>query len=105
LLEKAATVSQPEIRFVFSMSARIGVRGGGGQTGGEGPRGPRKAGQVEEQFLHDGGDGGVVLCRPDARLAVRIVADGYGDVAHGASLDLAAFLNCAPGEGNYMQNP
>ena len=45
----------------------------------------------KEKVLHDGGYGGVVFCCPDAGLAVRIVADGYGDVADGASLDWAGF--------------
>jgi len=43
---------------------------------------------AEEKIPH-GGDGGVVLRGPDAGLAVGIVADGYGDVAHG----------CLPGIG------
>ena len=37
---------------------------------------------ANEEAMHEGGDGGVFLCGPDAGLAVGIVADGYGDVAH-----------------------
>ena len=54
-------------------------------------RDPRQTGQTEEEVLLDGGDAGVVLCSPDAGLAVGIVADGYGDVAHGSPLDWVGF--------------
>ena len=76
---------------MFSGGVRIGGWGGRGHAGGKGARDPREAWQVEEEVLHDGGDGGVVLGGPDAGLAVGIVADGYGDVAHGCPLDLAGF--------------
>jgi hypothetical protein len=66
-----------------------------------------QAGEFAEELPDDGGEGDVVFCSPDARLAVGIVADGYGDVAHGCSLGLAGFwgvhINCAPRGGNYVQ--
>src|ERR1035438_5513777 len=86
------TASQPENRPLFLFGAGIGD--GRGQAGGKGAGDPREAGKVLEKVLHNGGYGGVVLCRPDARLAVSIVADGYGDVAHGFSfgfVDWAGF--------------
>ena len=43
-----------------------------------------------ERVPHSG-DGGVVLRGPDAGLAAGIVADGYGDVAHGCPLDRVGF--------------
>ena len=76
---------------MFSFGLRIGGWRGGGHAGGEGARDPGQTGKIEEKVLHDGGDGGVVLCGPDTGLAVGIVADGYGDVAHGCPLDLAGF--------------
>ena len=45
---------------------------------------------AEEKIPH-GGDGGVVLRGTGACLAVGIVADGYGDVAHGCPLDWVGF--------------
>jgi len=45
---------------------------------------------AEEKILY-GGDGGAVLRGPDAGLAAGIVADGYGDVAHGCPLDRVGF--------------
>ena len=76
---------------MFFISGRVGHGACGGQASGEGAGYPREAGKVEEKILHDRGYGSVVLRRPDARLAVTIVADANGDVAHGYSLDLAAF--------------
>jgi hypothetical protein len=50
-----------------------------------------RPGETEQKILHDGSNGGVVLCGPDASLAVGIVADGYGDVVHGCPPGLAGF--------------
>ena len=90
-LGAASTVSQPEIHICFSMGARIGALGGSGKAGVEGADEPRQAREIQEKVLHGGGDGGVVLRGPDAGLAVGIVADGYGDVAHGCPLDWVGF--------------
>jgi hypothetical protein len=62
---------------------------------------------AKEKTLRDGGDGGVILRDPDAGLAAGIVADGYGDIAHGCLPWIGRILDdwfhCAPRDRNYMQ--
>ena len=74
--------------------------------GGVGDFSASSADWAEEKIPH-GGDGGVVLRGTGACLAVGIVADGSGDVAHGRLPGLGgilpSFLHCAPWEANYMQ--
>ena len=41
-----------------------------------------EVGQVFKKALNHGGDGGVALGAPDADVAIDLVVDGDGDVAH-----------------------
>jgi hypothetical protein len=42
-------------------------------------------GQVFEETLNDGGDGGVAFGAPDTDVAVDLIVDGNSDIAHDSS--------------------